>query len=145
MEEDYMFEQEVGAYDRAHHGIDQYLSEVNIDSKQTRAKSPEDRFIININAIANGLGIDEKDKTNIFEMVESQKINNIAFRNPTAFVLGYLASRNGSNVISKSRVQQIFDKLGNLEDRSIKPPDVIRYMRFWISLNGSLNNVQIVD
>lgn len=145
-EKDNIFEQEFGAYERAGFGgnVNEYLSDINMDEKQ-RAKSPEDRFIMNINAVATSLNISDSDKIKLFDMVESQKINNIAYRNPTAFILGYLASKDGSRVISKKEVEKVFDLLALQNNPGVKNPDVIRYLRFWLFLKGNLDHVQIVE
>lgn len=144
---EYGFADEVSAFERAHGDVmDQFLSDIiGSDEKQTRASSPEDRFIIRINAVATGIGLSNNDKLEIFNMIENQKINHIAYRNPEAFVLGYLASAGGSSRISKTRVKEVMDRMYKLNNPGIQEPDVIRYMRFWMYLSGTLDNYTITD
>lgn len=143
--QDENFAQEFSAFERANRGgvLGEFLSDVMIEGKSARSSSPEDRFMKFVNAIATELNLSFNDIRKILETIESQKINHIAYRNPTVFVLGFIASRGGSNVIYKSEVERVFEMLPKFKDLEIHPADVIRYMRFWLTLTGNLSTVSI--
>ena len=64
-----------------------------------------------------------------------EKVDNIAdiqYKNPIAYILGYLASRGGQSLRRNdvlSVINHVLPKLNN--DGSVQPPDVIRYARYW--------------
>lgn len=54
--------------------------------------------------------------------------------NPMGFLLGFIVS-NGGNSITKDSFNKISKKLPNLGKHEINPPDLLRYGRYWITLN----------
>lgn len=143
-------ELEVGAYERA--GTS-YLSEVlsgvgAIDGskKMTRETSPEDRFLITMDAIARslndtiksipgasgkGMGLGEDSFRELLS--KAITVPNLRFKNPTAFILGYIASSGGKGDLQVEKVRFVIDKiLPKIPQGSgIEPPDVVRYARYW--------------
>jgi len=105
------------------------------------AQDPTDRFKIKVNGISRDLknnrhvSLNEDDIKNLLEKVSiiKEKGFNIAFINPSAYVLGYIASKGGRQIDNKE-VQNIFLNVLKLVE-SVTQPDVIRYARFHINLN----------
>lgn len=122
-----------------------YLS-ISSDSKDKDAYrrellrlTPVERLKHNINMICYNL-----NEQKIFEILP-EDINKLCrytnmldiinidskFVNPTAYILGFLATNNGKTQVIKKEVTDIFNKLGLLDDNSIKKEDVVRYTRLW--------------
>ncbi len=140
-EEDYVHEQEFGqernVFERV--GIRNDLIDIDIDKKKSRTqKTPIERFVENVNAIAldlmNSLNIiSEGDIKIILESI--RLIENPEYKNPSAYILGYIAT-NGGNKIEKRSLKETFEIIeeGKIEDSSVTQPDVIRYCRLWLNL-----------
>jgi len=122
-----------------------YIS-VSYDSKDKEAYrrellrlTPLERLKHNINMVSYNL-----NNQNIFEIFPDD-INKLCrytnmldiinidskFVNPTAYILGFLATNKGRTQVNKKEVTDIFNKLKLLDDDSIKKEDVIRYSRLW--------------
>jgi hypothetical protein len=90
-----------------------------------------------VNAIAqqlreDGFRLSNDDITQLIENVE--KLNNPQYKNPTAYLLGYVAS-SGGRVIDKKTVNNVFNNLlKTVSDKSVKNEDVLRYARLWYNL-----------
>ena len=90
-------------------------------------KDPVTSFKDTLSAVAISLDINQdyiafmKEKADI--------LRNIDDKNPTAYVLGFLASNKGtSKNLEKETVLNVFKKyLPQVMDKSIKEPDVVRY------------------
>ena len=101
-------------------------------------QDPSDRFIIYVDAISRKLmsedtDLDENDLTTM--LTKAREIPNIGYKNPTAYVLGYIASSGGrKNLVTKNVTKVINDILPKVHDVSVTPPDIIRYIRLWQSL-----------
>lgn len=110
-----------------------------VSSKELKDATPEERFNVYVEAISRSLNsdgiftIEQKDINTMLE--RSSFIQNIRYRNPTAFILGYLASKGGV-AIDKRRVANIFEnmKIPEITEQGITKPDVIRYARYWMNL-----------
>lgn len=110
-----------------------------ISSKELKDATPEERFNVYVEAISRSLNsdgiftIEQKDINTMLE--RSSMIQNIKYRNPTAFILGYLASKGGVS-IDKKRINNIFEnmKIPEITEQGITKPDVIRYARYWMNL-----------
>ena len=104
-------------------------------------QDPTDRFKLKVNGISRDLknnrnvNLDEEDIKTLIEKVETVKDKgfNIGFINPSAYILGYIAS-DGGRGINQREVQNVFKNVLKLVD-SVTQPDVIRYSRFHINLN----------
>ncbi len=144
---EYEYSQEFSAFERANQGgpLHEFLTDVKMDEKLTRSASPEDRFMVFVNAISADLKLDQRDIRKMLSVVEEHRINHIAYRNPAVFVLGFIATNGGSNLISKRNVERVFGMLDKFKTSEITRPDVVRYMRFWMTLNGNLSTMEIVD
>jgi hypothetical protein len=125
---------EFGAHERVGVGM---VGLLPLDSELP--KDPTERFITYVNAIS--LSIKETNPEtslgdeDIRTMLTVEDIKNIEHKNPTAYVLGYIAS-NGGTEIKKKNASFVFEKiLPNVQDISVKPADVIRYARYWINMN----------
>jgi hypothetical protein len=102
-------------------------------------KTAEELFPDIVSAIAasivderyNVLGPKEADE-NILKNIDNVK--NTQYLNPTAFVLGYIAS-NGGRGITKDRfnlvTKEILQNSSVITDTSVQPEDVLRYARYW--------------
>lgn len=62
----------------------------------------------------------------------------IMYKNPTAFVLGYLITKE-NNKINKTKLDMIIKDLSIIQNEKniiIKPSDLIRYARLWLRLGN---------
>lgn len=111
---------------------------VPIDKIKNVTQDPEERFKIYVGAISHSITENEfydisvEDRNKMCRM--ASQLNNVKYLNPTAYILGYI-STNGGQEINKKTLQNIFTFLPMLTDDSVKPPDVIRYARFWLNLD----------
>jgi hypothetical protein len=106
------------------------------------AVTPEDRFKRQVGAISHWLTEGGFFDVNI-EMrnkmcVIASSLSNIKYLNPTAYILGFVATNGGAD-IDKSIVDEIFGMLNQLQDDSVKEADVIRYARYAVSLGKQFN------
>jgi hypothetical protein len=90
-----------------------------------------------VNAIAQQLReerirITNEDINQLIEMADY--INDPQYKNPTAYVLGYIASEGGRN-IDKRNINNIFNNvLSEVSDKSVKQEDILRYTRLWYNI-----------
>jgi hypothetical protein len=136
------FEAEAKAFERA--GPSGKLSELlssptvleDSGKKGRDVISPEDRFLINTDAMCRRLNaenivkISESDITNMLE--KTQQIVGLKYKNHVGYILGYIASQGGKSL----NVDQVKFVVKNIlphveEDSGISPPDVVRYARYW--------------
>ena len=102
--------------------------------------NPLDIFQSYVESISRDLiseGIREISERDINTMLEiSNKLMYPKYKNPSAYVLGYIAS-NGGREITKTNFNYVKNKIlakQLLEDKSVLEPDVLRYARLWLSL-----------
>jgi hypothetical protein len=97
---------------------------------------PVERFKIHVGATSHSMTedglyditIDDRNKM----CRVSSHLDNVKYLNATAYILGYVAT-DGGRAINKKKLKEIFtDKL---KDDSVKPPDILRYARFWLGLD----------
>jgi hypothetical protein len=127
------FQNEMGAYLRAGGGVN--IGLIGADGKIDQSiLDPLDRFKIIVDATARKL-IDTQYITEIDINVLLENANNLKYvnyKNSTAYVLGYIVSKGGSE-IEITHFNDIIKKiLPIFHDDSIKPPDIIRYSKLWI-------------
>jgi len=108
---------------------------VGIDSRSTKELPPEDRFAKYVDAItrkfiSNGGNLSEQDLTVMLDSVIF--ISKIKFLNPTAYILGYLASNRGEKLKKEVVKNVILKDLPRIADSSVTAPDVVRYARYWV-------------
>jgi hypothetical protein len=101
-------------------------------------QNPKDRFSIYIDAISRSLrNIDNVtiSEANIITMIEKvYLVDNIEYKNPTSYVLGFLASGGGNNLNTKNFNNTVKNILPHVTDHTIKQTDVLRYARYWVIL-----------
>lgn len=118
--------------------IDIYLNEFSL--KQHKLfRSDIESFIINTNSIAKEL-VDNNIDIDIEIILENIKnLDKPHLKNPTAYILGYIASRGGRKLDQDSYKKALNmikkGKKGNyaFEDTSVLQPDIIRYARIWLN------------
>lgn len=124
------YQAEADVYNRVSSSILQ-----NIDMSNSKIA----RFVTTSYAIMLQLN-EEKDVIQLLHNDEistilrkSTKLNNIEFKNPLCFILGYWLSDNGRE-INNSKNKQIPRICKNklLVEYNIKHEDIIRYARYWI-------------
>ena len=131
-EEDFRhnFRPEMGAYNRA--GQDDLGEKLDYN-----LLNPLEIFQISVDAISRKLinrdiKISEQDITIMLE--KSNKLKYVKYKNPNAYVLGYISSFSGKQINNKYFKYTIDKVLPYIEDASILEPDVLRYARLWLSL-----------
>jgi hypothetical protein len=135
-ENDDKYEAEFNAHERVFFGSD--LIGTTAKTKMEQAtQDPLERFRRNVNAIAKNMSnfgyVIQKDS--IQQMIEkANKLEVIEYKNPTAYILGYLVLDNGkiSNELFTKVVTQILPHV--TEKDSILKPDIIRYAVLWQNL-----------
>jgi len=136
------FEHERNVYERVGFRGDINLVDINqegLDKKKSQ-KTPLERFIESVNAITLSL-INDKNVLSYDDLkiiLESiNLINKPEYKNPTGYILGYMVSNGGFKMVGE-KIFDIFDLLEFLEDKSVKPEDIIRYARLWLKIKGNL-------
>ena len=137
-----MFGQERNVYERVgiRGDVNVDIDMIGMDKKKPSQKTPLERFIESVNAITLQILNEKKmlsqgDLKIILETITS--LNTPEYKNPTGYVLGYMASNGGFNMVGE-KIFDLFDLLEFLEDKSVKPEDVIRYARLWLKIKGNL-------
>ena len=98
---------------------------------------PTERFYKVAEAIV--LDLNEQVSPSPFSDMDIEKIKITPvpfyeFKNPTAYVLGYLGSSKKKG-LTKETIKYVFTKiLPKVQDKSVKKPDVVRYSKLWESL-----------
>jgi hypothetical protein len=111
------------------------LDYFNMDEKKSRTKkTPLERFVESVNGITLDLMskdiLRDGDRKIILQNI--QKIDRPAYKNPTGYILGYIVTGGGGDInkIQLSRMVNLIQK-ELLEDKSVQPPDILRYARLW--------------
>jgi hypothetical protein len=90
-----------------------------------------------VNAIAQQLREDriKLSGNDLEQLIETVDIlNEPQYKNPTAYLLGYIASEGGRD-INRKNVNNVFKNvLKSVSDKSVKEEDVLRYTRLWYNL-----------
>lgn len=141
---DDMYQTEIGAYERVGQAgqlHDLLSGATTITDMQNKLRnvnlSPRDRFIIYVDAISRRLdseGVVNLSEADINKILEKTKlISNLEYKNPVAYILGYIATKGGTKM-DRTKIMSVIEKtLPKLGDEGgILPPDVIRYSRFWV-------------
>ena len=100
-------------------------------------QDPEERFKRYVGAISHSItedglyDISVEDRNKMCRVASNLKT--IKYLNPTAYILGFITTDGGQKINNKT-IKYIFTVLHLLTDVSVKPPDVVRYARFWLNL-----------
>jgi hypothetical protein len=128
-----IFGDEMGAYNRAGGGAN--IGIIGPDGKIDRINiDPLDKFKIAVDAISRNLMgssvyIRETDIAILLQT--SEKLQHVFYKNPVAYVMGYIASTGGGEITKKQFNYTITIALPLIGDDSIRSADVIRYARLW--------------
>jgi Family of unknown function (DUF5770) len=121
-------------------GLPGFIVGPNPQSRLERAMmDPLDRFRLYVDAISRALGnwdkrITQKDIDKMLVMAGDLDV--VEYKNPTGYILGYLATGGGIKMDKDQFNYVIKNVLPHAEHQeSVLPPDVIRYSRLWIKLN----------
>jgi hypothetical protein len=99
---------------------------------------PLESFRQYVDAIARNLnnwdGVDISEQSIERMLRTAEKIEAVGHKNPTAYILGFLAT-GGGRQLSKANFNYVVKKvLPHTQEGSVLPPDIIRYARFWEEL-----------
>ena len=110
-------------------------SDVNtcITSEDIELKNltPTEKFKYEVNKVVKELKIDNVTRDEICNMSDNL---NVVYLNPTAFVIGYLVTLEGR--INETKLKKMLKT--TYDDNSVKQEDIIRYARFFTTLNPLL-------
>lgn len=101
---------------------------------------PLERFRMYVDAISRNLnnwdGVNLSEQSIERLLVTAEKLEVINHKNPTAYILGFLAT-DGGKKLTKARFNNVIEKvLPHAQEGSVLPPDVIRYARLWENLSN---------
>jgi len=100
--------------------------------------TPIQIFQMNVDAISRDLisnGVTKISEKDIQKMIEkSNTLQYVKYKNPTAYVLGYLVTNGGENLLIENFEYTCNRVLPLVNDSSVLEPDVLRYSRLWLSL-----------
>jgi hypothetical protein len=132
---EYRFENEQNVFDRVG-GFCQMnaLGELGTTEADVDIKDPTQRFFQFTQTVAiemsdqGVINIKRRDIQHILNHIEN--VDNVKFKNPTAFVLGYwVTMRNGC--IDEERLRKLIPSLPSLK-YPVRDYDVIRYCNLWM-------------
>lgn len=129
------FRDERNAFERAGFRNDLDINIEDIERKSRTKKTPLERFIESVNAISLNLIsteniIDQNDRKILLESIKN--LEKPDYKNATGYIFGYIVTKGG-NEINKLKLSKLVSLLRKnlIEDKSIQPPDIIRYGRLW--------------
>jgi len=138
--------------------------DIGIDGEKKKIQTPLGRFCVSVDGFARGMGdvcnISDDDIRRLLD--RSQRLNRVQYKNPTAFVLGFLATQGGTVSVNKESLRRTWQcycqkicnsktsscynscvqsSIGFNEDESrghglnniVQKPDIIRYARLWVT------------
>uniref|UniRef100_A0A6C0LXY2 Uncharacterized protein n=1 Tax=viral metagenome TaxID=1070528 RepID=A0A6C0LXY2_9ZZZZ len=106
--------------------------------EKLKIQTPLGRFCIKVDAVSRNI----ESECNLLNQADitmlqsfSQKVPRVRYKNPTAFVLGYIATKRGASKIDIQTLETVYNcykKTVSVDkDESVKKSDVIRYARLW--------------
>jgi hypothetical protein len=132
------FEAEIGAYGRVGFPGSDLVGKTPTSRLERSTQEPIERFRQRVNAVSQkikNLNESDIDQSNIIEMLTmAANLDVVEHKNPTAYVLGYLASGGGVSLSSTKDFNYVIENLLPHLDEYVLPPDVIRYARLWLNL-----------
>ena len=126
-EESPFVQQEVSYDDIQRTEIGGHYWKVTPEGKPAKIQGPDERFCLAVDAIGRNLDLDQG--TIEYLLATSTKLDRIQYKNPAAYILGYLASRPR---LTKDTLAHAIKLLKKVDD--VKAADVLRYARLWESL-----------
>lgn len=111
-----------------------------ISNIRKRGQSPYENFKIYVNAFSlkyideGKVELSPQDITNMLNYISF--LSNPEYKNPIAFILGYIASNGGKGMdkVTFKRADSALKKIVIDADLNITPPDIIRYAKLWKKL-----------
>lgn len=145
-EPDFNLQAEVNAYERTGMagssllcGSDMTGNLGDLQKKINRmTQDPEQRFACYVDAISRSLmgqdvPLSQEDINNMINHIRN--IKEVGRKNPTAYVLGYLASESGRGLDKRAFDNVVKNVLPHVDPKAgVAPPDIIRYGRLWETL-----------
>jgi hypothetical protein len=83
--------------------------------------------------------VTQEDINIMCEMLESIDVEVMKKLNPSALVLGYIASNGGMGIngeLSVKRVKMSFGLINKISDEGLSSPDIVRYARYWMNVRN---------
>lgn len=105
---------------------------VNVQNRKKNEKFDDKlwRFYVYTNAISFRMMQEEyltrDDRNRILRHIKN--IENVAYKNPEAFVLGYYAINADKRIIDMNRLKRLLSN----KDITMSPCDILRYARLWL-------------
>ena len=130
------FEPEMGAFDRV--GFTGLTGNAPKTRLEKAAQEPLEKFVQSVEAIARNIRNSDTiiSEADIQTMIETASyLEHVEHKNPSAYILGFLATEGGINM-KKQLYGKIIKKTLPLidSDASVFEEDVIRYSRLWLQL-----------
>lgn len=125
------------AWDRT--GVGGNVGPAPLNAFERSMQDPLERFQIQVDAVSRNLnskqGISINQITINLLVEKARKLKKVQYKNATAYILGYLASKGGRD-IEEDHVKDIFAKyLPYVKENFVRKPDIIRYARLWMILD----------
>lgn len=107
-----------------------------------KTQTPFGRFTLKVDAISRNInsecttiGLSNNDIQTLLDT--SEKLKHVEHKNPSGYILGYLATQGGRKQISRDSLKSVwtccYQKLRRKDD-TVKEPDIIRYSTLWRGL-----------
>jgi len=136
---DQEFLPEMGAFgDEGRVGFTKLTGNAPKTRMEKAAQEPLEKFTQSVEAVALSIKIAESD---IDEMnKKAEYLDTVEHKNPTAYVLGFLASGKG-NLLNQTNYRETVSKYLPLIDKEscVYEHDIIRYARLWLELNKKVS------
>lgn len=106
-----------------------------------KTQTPFGRFTLKVDAIARNIdsecttiGLSNNDIQTLLDT--SEKLKHVEHKNPSGYILGYLATQGGRKQISRDSLKSVWTCYQKLrrKDGTVKEPDIIRYSTLWRGL-----------
>jgi hypothetical protein len=132
----------------------QYMDEVNVfnrigvgsmaNTSLKNVSNPIEAFRLRLSGVFNKVKqssrLTEADLAILLEPIAV--IENIKFKNPAGYLIGYVASEKGYKITEKGykTAFDLLDLINDAKSEIITPADIIRYAVFWISVRTNYIN-----
>ena len=111
-----------------------------IDGLPLKTQNPLGRFCLAVDAISRKInetrcGVNFNTSQIQILLNKSQELPRVGYKNPTAFILGYISTSGGKRGINKETLEVAWKCYNAYTDtkkiKSLQKPDIIRYARLW--------------